>query len=149
VHSAGGDTGSPGTYVAVPCNVPLGFNYCAALPNPSGTTASLSALGSAAASAQNVTLTVQGANPSMQGLFLFGHTAVQMPFSHGNLCVGGGIQRMPPAVVTDASGARSFAIDFNAPYAAAITAGAALYFQFWYRDQGGSNLSDGLRIDFH
>jgi hypothetical protein len=148
VASTGGDLGTPGVHNAPPCDLPIGVNYCTALPNQSGTTASMSALGSAAAASQHITLGANAANPSVPGMFLFGFAPVQVPLGVGNRCVGGGLQRLP-VLMTNASGAASFPLDFNAPYGAAFTAGATLYFQLWYRDGSSSNLSDGLRIDLH
>lgn len=147
--STGGDLGTPGTTASVPCNLPLGFNYCTAFPNVSGGVCGISAVGSPAAASQNVTLHAASANSSVPGLFLYGHSPVQVPLSFGNRCVGGGIVRVTPNVLTGAAGDASLALDFNASYATGLSAGATLYFQFWYRDNGGSNLSNGLRIDFH
>ncbi len=149
VISAGGDIGTPGSYTIVPCSGPLGSNYCVALPNQSGTIARISAIGSGQASAQNVTFHVADANPTVPGIFFLGYAPTQVPLSHGHLCVTGGTARMRPPLVTDGTGSASRPVDYNEPYSAHITAGATLYFQFWYRDQGGSNLSDGLRIDFY
>ena len=149
VASTGGDVGTPGSYTTVPCSGPLGTNYCTALPNQSGTIASISATGSAQASTENLTFHVEDANPSTPGIFFLGYAPTQVPLSNGNLCVTGGTARMRPPLVTDGTGSASRPVDFNEPYSTHIVGGVTLYFQFWYRDQGGSNLSDGLRIDFY
>jgi len=149
VTSTGGDLGNPGSYTIVPCDGPVGINYCTALVNQSGTTATISATGTAAASMQDLTLSVTGANPSQSGLFYLGHNEISVPFSYGIRCAGGGVVRISPALVTDGTGSAARVLDFNGVYGGELTAGATVYFQFWYRDLDGSNYSDGLRVDFY
>ncbi|MCB9913577.1 MAG: CotH kinase family protein [Planctomycetes bacterium] len=145
--SAGGDVGTPGSYPSVTCDLSLGTNYCLALPNQAGTTASISASGSALVANQNLTLHVTGATPSQSGVFFLGHGTAQVPFANGYRCVTGPLVRIVPVLQTDAAGAASRALDFLAPYAAHLVPGTTVYFQFWYRDAGSSNLTDGLRLD--
>jgi len=149
VTSTGGDLGNPGSYTIVPCDGSVGFNYCTSLVNQSGTTATISATGTASAAAQDLTLSVAGANPNQSGLFYLGHNEISVPFSYGIRCAGGGVVRISPALVTDGTGSASRVLNFNAAYGSELTAGATVYFQFWYRDLDGSNFSDGLRVDFY
>ncbi len=59
---------------------------------------------------------------------------------------------MSPAMLTDAAGSASRSLDLTSePALSQIAALAPVtrYFQFWYRDAGGTmNLTDGLQIDF-
>jgi len=144
--STGGDVATPGSYTAVSCGSSLGTNYCVANQNESGTTASISASGSGVAADQDITLQVTDANPSKPGLFFYGTGQLQVPLDNGFLCAAGPHVRITPVLVTDASGAASLALDFQEPYANGFVAGNTLYLQYWYRDAGSSNLSDGLSI---
>lgn len=147
--STGGDRGTPGTYASVPCDLPIGSNYCTALINQNGTIASISALGSTAASNQHITLHVAGADLGSPSLFLMGTALNQIPFSFGNLCVDGTISRISPVIFTSGTGTASYTLDFSAWWAPGLVPGSTHYFQQWYRELGGSNLTDGIRIDLH
>jgi len=144
--SAGGSVGSPGSYTGVNCDPTLGTNYCVVNQNESGTQATISALGSGTVADQDITLQVADANPSKPGLFFYGTGALQVPLDNGFLCAAAPHVRITPVLVADSSGAASLSLDFQDPYASGLVAGNTLYLQFWYRDAGTSNLSDGLLI---
>ncbi|MCB1676556.1 MAG: hypothetical protein KDI01_09705, partial [Halioglobus sp.] len=61
----------------------------------------------------------------------------------------GGTTARLPVVVTDPTGAASFALDL-ASFTPVLAAGDVLRFQFWYRDIGGAgwNDSDALEVTF-
>ena len=131
-----------------------GRAYCVAAPNSIGVGATTEVLGSPVVSAQDVFLRTSGLPAGVPGLYFFGPQQIQVPFGDGLRCVGGMTQRVqPPAIAM--GGAPSIAqraVDFGAPYAVTIVAGADLNFQFWYRDpmagMAGFNLSDGYQTAF-
>jgi hypothetical protein len=92
--------------------------------------------------------------PHSVGLFFMGSFQTQIPFGEGWLCITGNQQRLLPGVLTDASGATSYALDFEDPLASAslIEPGSAWNFQLWYRDPQpvahGFNLTDALHVQF-
>lgn len=147
--SSAGDVGDPGHYAYVSCHLPIGTNYCSASPNMSGTTAAISATGSTTVSERDVTLAVAGANPNVLGVFIFGSAQAQFPFGFGTLCIGGSLQRVSPPAIVGASGSSTRTLDFNASYAGLLLPGTTQNFQFWYRDNGVFNLSDGLSLVLH
>ncbi len=146
--SSGGDIGTPGVHTAPACNLPIGSSYCVSWPNVSGTSAVISAIGSSVSSSQNVTLHVAAANPNVPGLFLLGAAPIQVPLGNGTRCVGVPFSRLL-ITTTDATGAAMSVLDFNAAYGALLLPGSTAYGQFWYRDGGSSNLSNGVRLDMH
>lgn len=132
---------------------PIGTNFCQASPNSSGAPSLISASGSAIALEQDLTLTASNQPaPGTIGLFFFGPNQVLLPFGDGFRCVGGGTTRMSPTVVADSGSVARKAVDFGAPYAGSLTAGASFNFQYWFRDTpaglSGFNLSNGLNIQF-
>lgn len=149
VVSTGGDVGRPGTHTSISCTAPIGLSYCTAGVNVNGGMALITAVGSAAASNQNVTLNVAGGNPNASALFILGDVQSLTPFGNGYRCVGGNVRRIAPITNFDAVGNASRVLDFNAGYASAIVAGAGLNFQVWYRDGASFNLSDAVHVDFH
>ncbi len=130
----------------------VGTPFCPSLPNSSGSSSTLSARGSGAAQPLNLTLGAAGTPGATQGIFFFGPMALAgTPFGDGLRCVGGPTLRILPPV-QGANGLLSTTLDPGATYASAITSGADLSFQCWFRDaagmQAGFNTSGGLRILF-
>ena len=131
----------------------LGANFCTATPNSTGQPASISGVGSARVSDQDVTLVASGLPaPGTPGLFFFGPTQIQTPFGDGFRCAGGMTRRVQPPAFASGALSTSRTLDFNAFYGQDFVAGASLNFQFWYRDpmamMAGFNLTDGLNVVF-
>ena len=139
---------------------PVAVNYCVALPNSTGATASIGATGSLSITANTFALTVQGATPNQFGYFFYGPEQAQSPLGDGFLCVGAGalgLFRLVPAVLVDGTGGLTRAVDFEQPPAnagaGAILPGSTWNFQMWHRDSTagggtGSNLTDGMSVLF-
>ncbi|MFT7667439.1 MAG: glucose/arabinose dehydrogenase [Planctomycetota bacterium] len=127
--------------------------YCAATLNSSGTSASISSTGSTSMSANDFVLSASGVLPNKVGLFFYGSTQIQVTFGDGFRCVGGGIWRLNPAILANASGTVQRPIDLANPPSPGgeIAAGSTWNFQYWYRDSitpGLFNLSNGLEASF-
>jgi hypothetical protein len=136
------------------CDFEFASNYCSALPNSSGKSASISHQGTRVVSLNNFVLAAEDLPTFQLGLFLMGPSQASTPFGNGTLCVGGGILRLLPAVGTG-PGVCALALDFTDPgsNASQIDPGETWSFQFWFRDvaAGGAafNLSDGLSATFY
>lgn len=132
------------------------LSYCYGAPNSVGLGATLETSGAPSVSG-NFVLYVQGAPPAKLGTFLYGPTAAITPYRSGYLCIAPPIARLGGPIATFDDGTTKYALDFScAPVGcgeAAITAGSAWNFQFWYRDTlptGGatSNFTNGVRAIF-
>ncbi len=139
-----------GCYGFIDCSVFT--NYGPVTPHSSGPGAVIGATGSSSLVANNLTLTVTGAPPNTNGIFYYGPKQVEAPSYNGFSVVGGGTQRISISVLTDGSGNASLALDltqppFNSP-PNQITANSIWNFQFWFRDGGSANFTDGLAIAF-
>lgn len=130
--------------------------YCYGAPNSVGDGATLSWSGAPSISGCFV-LTVSGAPGEKLGTFLYSDVSALRPFHSGYLCVAPPIVRMGPPITTYDDGSAKLMLDFSVPPVgsgpAAITAGSAWNFQFWYRDTlptGGftSNTTNGVRAIF-
>ena len=130
-----------------------------AVPNSSGSSASLSATGSSVVLANQVRLIASDLPLGSSGFFLASRAqgAPQAPpGSQGNLCLGGSIGRyVGPGQIQNsgASGSFSLAIDLTAipqPLGSAqALPGETWRFQAWFRDAGPtatSNFTDGLGV---
>ncbi len=135
----------------------VGTHYCISVPNSSGQAATISAEGDASISYNDLTLISTGCSTGDFGLFFYGPDQVQVPLGDGFLCVGGGLSRLLPPLLTDGSGRAERALDFTQPPLGSgsgmVLPGSTWNFQFWFRDPGGPggsgyNLSDGLNITF-
>lgn len=128
--------------------------YCLSAINSTGQGAKIGWQGSTAISENDSVLLATGCPPQTVGLFFMGSFQTQIPFGEGWLCVTGNQHRLLPAVVTDGSGAASYALDFDDPLssAALIEPGSGWNFQLWYRDPQpvghGFNLTDALHVQF-
>lgn len=153
--SAGGDEGSPGSWNPADCPT-IGVDYCSSNPNSTGLAAVLTATGSAALVADDLTLNVGDLPVGRVGYFLLSDAQANVPGfggSQGVLCLGAPILRFSKDVLTaDAAGQVSFALDFgNLPGGTTIQIGETWNFQLWYRDVNPSptsNTSNGLAITF-
>jgi hypothetical protein len=125
-------------------------SYCLTSLNSVGPGALMGWSGTTGLAASDLVLHVSGAPPAQVGLFIAGDGSAQVPFGDGWRCVGGGVERLLPPLVTAADGTGSFPVEFGAPpLATKYTAGETGYFQFWYRDPAaggaGFNLSNALQ----
>ncbi|MEM9378998.1 MAG: hypothetical protein AAGB93_03535 [Planctomycetota bacterium] len=157
-----GDTNGERQIFARSLTDDLGTSYCDAVPNSTGAAAEISATGSAAVSANDVTLHATSLPPQSFGFFLTSQDQAftQTPGgSQGNLCLGGAVGRfIGPGQIQNSGlvGEISVAIDLSAfpqPNGfVAVAAGETWNFQLWTRDSIGgmptSNFTDGLTIDF-
>ncbi len=136
---------------------PIGTNYCGpAVPNSSGLSAVISAMGSEQVSQNNVTLTAAGLPSNQFGYFLTSQTSgfIANPGgSQGNLCLGGTMGRYS-AFVQNSGGAGEFSLQIDltnmpGPVQTVVNPGETWYFTAWFRDVGStSNFTDGIQIDF-
>lgn len=132
-------------------------SVCASGTNSSGERALIDAQGPITSGTTLLSLTVVGSVPGQFGLFYYGPEAASTPFGNGIGCVGGGATgffRLEPALLSDAAGAGSRAIDFASPPVdagpGAWSAGSTWFVQYWFRDPaaGGAafDLSDALEL---
>ena len=140
----------------------LGTNYCdPAVPNSTGQSASMSAIGSQFIVDQELTLETTGLPQHVFGFYLCSQTQGMVTGpggSQGNLCLGGAIGRFNETAQifnTASEGYGSLIVDLAAlptpttPVAA--TAGQTWNFQAWYRDDNPSstsNFSDAIAVTF-
>ncbi len=150
VQSSGSDVGSPGGYVSVACSYET---YCTAGVSASGCQASLSAVGSASATASSgFDLSASNVEGARNGLFFFGANGRQAnPWGNGTSlqCVAPPVSRAGLLVGTGTSGLcdGTFSQDLNALWCAACPkpnknpgSGSIVQAQLWYRDpQNTSN----------
>jgi hypothetical protein len=137
--------------------VGVGETYCVSVANSSGSAAIITADGFPSLSSNSMTLRAAGAAQNTVGLYYYGPTQTQAPFGDGFRCVGGLINRLPPPLVSDGSGASQRQLDFTqSPFDSGpgmVLPGSTWNFQFWFRDPAGPggtgfNLSDAVSIAF-
>jgi len=130
----------------------LGTRYCdPAVPNSTGSPAEITALGSGATLANDVTLSVAQLPPGEFGYFLTGRTQglSQPPGSQGRLCLAGNIGRYDQDIVTGPYGQLTLDLTgMPVNPTTAVLPGETWNFQCWYRDGGTSNFSDALEVTF-
>ncbi len=156
VTSVSGDVGSPGAYVATPCGI---YRYCGpAVPNSSGSSATILATGSFVAADNLLTLTALQLPPNQYGYFVTSQTQgfiAQPPGSEGNLCLSGPMGRFRTQLQNSGSaGEFSIPVDLtNIPMGPphSVTAGERWNFTAWYRDMNPgatSNFTDAVSVLF-
>jgi hypothetical protein len=128
---------------------------CVAHPNSSGATVRLEATTTPSASGAPFELVVQFSTgtPGVNGLFLAGPSAAQLPFGGGELCVGGVIARLGPgAFLSSFLGTEMHVLRLDPTLVPGlIQPGATVHFQYWYPDQAGNprgNLSNSLVVTY-
>jgi len=137
----------------------VGTSYCATSPNSAGPGATICAAGSSVVASQDLTLVAAGCPEDTPGLFYFGPGQLAgAPFGDGLRCVAvPQSRRMYPFARAgpmngNPPGTAVRPVDFGAPYAVALTPGASLNFQLWYRDNAammaGFNLTDAVNVVF-
>ena len=133
----------------------IGMNYCTAVANSTGSTASISATGSVIAADDDLTLLATGLPADEFGVLIMGFAPGSTTVGNGNLCLGlFGIAR----VAIDNSGAAgeiaypigTTSVPTGNGMVITLSAGETWYFQSWYRDNAaaGANFTDGLEITF-
>ena len=143
---------------------PVGVSYCnPAVPNSTGSPATITASGSSDVEANALTLRASFLPPGQFGIFVASQSqgfVPGVPNSEGNLCLGGMIGRFvrPGEIrMSGTAGAYSLDLDLTAiptPMTfVPVLAGDTWFFQSWFRDvtsagNGTSNFTDGVRVDF-
>jgi len=156
VMSLTGDIGSPGAYVANPCDT---YRYCTpAVPNSSGWSAELFVTGSFEVADNELTLTGTQLPLNQFAYFLTSQTqgfVAQPPGSQGNLCLSGTIGRFRNDIQNSgATGVISIQVDLTAlPLSppVAVAPGETWNFSAWFRDNNPtstSNFTDGVAVMF-
>jgi len=140
--------------VGLESGCPPPTSYCIGAINSTGRGAHIGWQGTTSVAQNDFVLLASGCPPKKPGIFFFGKFQHQIPFGEGYLCITGFMQRLLPAVLTDAGGSASYALDFTNPASAAslIEPGSEWNFQLWYRDPQavghGFNLTDALHAAF-
>lgn len=135
----------------------IGTNYCMAVANSTGLPGEMSAYGTETASDNDVTLNASQLPSGQFGYFIASLTPDFIPNpggSMGNLCVSGSIGRLVNQIGLTVGGEYSISLDLTSipqpPMGnQGVMAGEIWHFQFWHRDVGGNNFTDGLRILFN
>lgn len=136
---------------------PCGFeSYCLGEFNSTGQAAVLSALGSPAIGADDLTFQGVGMPPHEFAYLMMATRRDEIPFfrgSQGTLCLQMPILMFTPHVIPiDAAGVATIPVDFaNLPPDVSLLAGDVWNFQFWYRDfNPGSttNTSNAIEVSF-
>lgn len=141
---------------------PVGTNYCVAAPNSTGVTALISATGSAAVVANDLTLVASRLPLNAFSYFITSRTQAYVAMaggSQGNLCLGGSIGRGVGGVIVNSgfSGRVSVVANLTSmptPMGpVAVHVGETWNFQCWSRDSVGgvatSNYTNGLTVTFN
>ncbi len=144
----GGDTNGTWDVFVRDRNAGIGWKYCTANPNSTGSPADLSAAGSASSGAGDLLLTSSPV-PNQNGIFFHGANPSQVPFGNGFLCTTSGILR--GAIVMGVSNVATYAYDnSDAKHSLAAFIGSTRNFQHWFRDPaaGGAflNTSNAMSI---
>ena len=154
---ADNSTGNSGAvYVFEPPPSPLGTPICSpGVPNSTGLPARISAIGSDIALDNDVTFLATDLPPSVFALLATSPslgTVIGAGGGAGTLCIASPFIGRHGVSQSNASGEVVFAIDLTAiplpNSTTAVMAGDTRYWQLWYRDNGTSNFSDAVQIDF-
>ena len=141
-----------------------GTNYCGpAVPNSTGSPATITATGSTDLEANALTLRAASLPPGQFGIFVASQSPGFVPIapnSEGNLCLGGMIGRFvrPGEIrMSGSSGAYSLDLDLTSiptpTTFVPVLGGDTWFFQSWFRDVSStgtatSNFTDGVQVDF-
>ncbi|QDV09460.1 hypothetical protein Poly30_50180 [Planctomycetes bacterium Poly30] len=140
----------------------IGDSYCTTVPNSTGVSGSLIALGSSVVADNDVTLVASDLPNLAFGFFIVSQTqgfAMNPGGSSGNICLAGAVGRAVGGSIlnTGTSGSITAVADLTAipqPMGTvAVVAGETWNFQAWHRDAVGgmttSNFTNGLSITFN
>jgi hypothetical protein len=113
--------------------------YCQSKPNSLGCLPSIGFVGTPSASGGPFDITLQNTLPGKQGLLFYGFQNKAVPYQGGWLCVVAPARRTPVQNAGGTSGCTgSYGYDFAARIASGVdpvlTAGQAVFAQYWYRD---------------
>ncbi|MCP5020664.1 MAG: hypothetical protein GY930_02710 [bacterium] len=127
-------------------------------PNSTGSIGTMHATGSVDPADQDLTLTAYQLPTNQFGYFVTSQVASMTPIpvgSHGSLCLSGPLGRfnaIHQIRYSGSSGSVTFQPDllgFPTPTGpVAVQAGQTWHFQFWHRDSGASNFTDGVNVGF-
>lgn len=139
----------------------VGARFCSpAQPNSSGAGATISAVGSRAVSADDLTLLAESLPSNAFGFFIVSGGQTNIPAvggSQGTLCVGPSIGRAVGDEIFNSgpSGQATVAVDLSSlptpTSTVQVLPGDTWYFQGWFRDvnpQVTSNMTDGVGVTF-
>ena len=139
----------------------VGARFCSpAQPNSSGAGATISAVGSRAVSADDLTLLAESLPSNAFGFFIVSGGQTNIPAvggSQGTLCVGPSIGRAVGGEIfnSGSSGQATVAVDLSSlptpTSTVQVLPGETWYFQGWFRDinpQVTSNMTDGVGVTF-
>jgi Tol biopolymer transport system component len=126
----------------------IGWKYCTANANSTGSPADLSASGSASSGAGDLVLTSSPV-PDQDGIFFHGANQSQVPFGNGFLCATGSIVR--GAVVMGVGNVATYTYaNSDTQHSLAAFIGSTRNFQHWFRDPSGGgaffNTSNAISI---
>ena len=138
----------------------IGDNYCGpAALNSASVSAIINASGSAVAGGEPLTLTASNLPNNQFGFFLASPAvgSSMPPTSQGSFCIGSPISRfIAPSQIKNSGTDGRFELEIDTlafPLAtggtAVLAAGQLMHFQAWFRDFGGSNLTDATAVTFH
>ena len=87
------------------------------------------------------------------GIFFYGFAPDNLPFGNGTRCVATPINRIFPAVTTDAFGRAEMVLDFTSPPASVapsqIFPAVDTYFQYWFRDPAAGGATFDATSSIH
>ncbi len=131
----GGDTNGTSDAFVRDRSAGIGWKYCTANPNSTGSPADLSAAGSASSRAGDLMLTSSPV-PNQAGIFFHAANPSQIPFGNGFLCTTGGILR--GAIVMGVGNVATYTYDnSDAKHTLSAFIGSTRNFQYWFRDPAG------------
>ena len=102
--------------------------HCLPAANSSGTPATIGASGKSSLAHNDLTLSVGGAPPAVNGLFFLGANTIQQSFGGGYKCVSGSVRRFPVQQTT-AQGTAELVVDLTGPQTQAIQPGSSWSFR--------------------
>lgn len=130
----------------------IGTNYCGpAVPNSAGLSGTISAIGSDVVSADHLRLLATNLPPNRAGIFLASRNQGSVPNpggSFGVLCLDATIHRIGPALNSGATGSYEKRLALTGQQTIPVADGQTWNFQAWFRDQGASNMTDGVSVVF-
>lgn len=118
--------------------------------NSTGAGAELAGFGSQVVAADNYILRARSIPPGEAGVFLQGAGLLGAPFRDGILCIASPTVRLQTVASDEAGNAL---ITVSVVQAGAVQPGQQRFYQFWYRDPGGtcgtgSNFTNGWAVNW-
>lgn len=127
--------------------------YCDTTPNSVGPGAHMGWSGSTSVAANDGVATASGLPPGAVGVFIRSISQGSAPLGEGQLCVAQPVHRVAIAYANGAGHSQAAVqLEGVTPPGTEVLPGSEWLFQLWYRDPiggpAGSNLSDGLRVQY-